>query len=1126
MKPRPRSAHLFLPFSLILSVLAIVVTPAQATAPTAVVEYLASGYTAGATTWANTGSTGAPGNGTAPTGGMTKNASPAAVVFAGRESSNSDRVTGTIGNTSTTDFVSIEMWLYMDDSGSEQYASGSMLFSWSEPGSFNYNVYHYKDTVGFNTFNSEVYGINAATLKGGWHHFVFVMNDNTSSASGQKIYVDGIKMDLTCRVGTCRDITSERVFNTSGNFLLMDNDKASDTWNAKGKLGEARIYNSEVSLADAVAKYDATKATYQTSNLPPTVTLAASAATSTSTAISFTVTGNEDINCTTLSTTSGTDFTLTDISAITSIVQTSARVCTVNATSTATSGGGPKVSTLTAAGTFSITDTETPGNAQTTLIGSPQSTTVTISSSDTTAPTVSSVSSSTTNGSYKATSAISIQVNFNEAVTVTGTPQLTLETGTTDRTVNYASGSGTTALTFTYTVQAGDTSNDLDYVATTSLSLNSGTIRDAAANNATLTLASPGAANSLGANKAIVIDTTAPTVTLAASPSTSTSTTISFTVTGSEAITCSTLSTSSGTDFTLTNISAITSIAQTSGTVCTISATSTASADDVPVSSTLTAAAGFSVTDTAGNAQTTLVGSPQTVVVTVASPTTTTTTAPAPPAPAPTTTVPATTTTTTTIARTRTLGITGAAASYSVLMIGPSLLATPSSGGGIVSWTSETPDICSALAITGLSAQSASNTVFRVGYLNSAGTCTITASIAATETHDAATASVSFAVTKLIARVGIKVGGKINNTPLRAASTWSSVTGETISFWATVSMPFGTPKLVTEANNDVQFINLTPTVCSLSEPTKEPFGMRSYATFRTSGVCEIDLLLPTNAQRTRAVPTSTAKATLLATTRTLWFTDSDTASSIAPTDFDGKSFTAQVSAGASEGQISYASATTDVCTIDRLSGLLRVIKSGTCTLYASVPATVNFASASAAPLSFEVAFEKTVASTTTLAPKKSSPLTTIMPPSSLAKLTPTTIPNVKVQVDTQIILNDDVTEFVVTRDSLISIARNLKLTSGTVRIRTSNGLWTSQNLNEVADIRLPFNPATTALELEFISDGGEPIKFTVPLSMKQNSRLVVNLAAAFGAIGVLWFFIFMLRRRKRDETLPPPPALS
>ena len=131
---------------------------------------------------------------------------------------------------------------------------------------------------------------------------------------------------------------------------------------------------------------------------------------------------------------------------------------------------------------------------------------------DTTAPTVTGVNSSTANGTYKVGETVSVQVNFSEAVTVTGTPQLTLETGTTDRTINYASGSGTSSLTFTYTVQAGDTTADLDYNATTALALNSGTIKDAAGNNATLTLASPGAANSLGANKAIVIDGVAPTV--------------------------------------------------------------------------------------------------------------------------------------------------------------------------------------------------------------------------------------------------------------------------------------------------------------------------------------------------------------------------------------------------------------------------------------------------------------------------------------------------------------------------------------------------------------------------------------------------------------------------------------
>jgi len=130
---------------------------------------------------------------------------------------------------------------------------------------------------------------------------------------------------------------------------------------------------------------------------------------------------------------------------------------------------------------------------------------------DTTAPTVSNVTSTTTNGTYKAGSSIAITVTFSEAVTVTGTPQLTLETGATDAVVNYSSGSGTTTLTFNYTVATGDTSSDLDYVATSSLALNSGSITDAALNAAVLTLPTPRATNSLRDNKNLVIDTTAPT---------------------------------------------------------------------------------------------------------------------------------------------------------------------------------------------------------------------------------------------------------------------------------------------------------------------------------------------------------------------------------------------------------------------------------------------------------------------------------------------------------------------------------------------------------------------------------------------------------------------------------------
>ena len=132
---------------------------------------------------------------------------------------------------------------------------------------------------------------------------------------------------------------------------------------------------------------------------------------------------------------------------------------------------------------------------------------------DNTPPVVTGVSSSTANGTYKAGQVIAVQVSLDETVYVTGTPQLTLETGSTDRTVNYSSGSGTSTLTFNYTVQAGDTSADLDYLGTGALVTNGGTIKDAAGNAATLTLATPGAANSLGNNKNIVIDGIAPTVT-------------------------------------------------------------------------------------------------------------------------------------------------------------------------------------------------------------------------------------------------------------------------------------------------------------------------------------------------------------------------------------------------------------------------------------------------------------------------------------------------------------------------------------------------------------------------------------------------------------------------------------
>jgi hypothetical protein len=123
---------------------------------------------------------------------------------------------------------------------------------------------------------------------------------------------------------------------------------------------------------------------------------------------------------------------------------------------------------------------------------------------------VTSVTSSNANGVYKAGASILIQVSFSGVVNVIGTPLLSLNSG---GTANYTSGSGTSTLTFTYLVGAGQNSPDLDYTSTSALTLNGGTINDIFSNPATLTLPAPGAAGSLGANKNIVIDGTAPTVT-------------------------------------------------------------------------------------------------------------------------------------------------------------------------------------------------------------------------------------------------------------------------------------------------------------------------------------------------------------------------------------------------------------------------------------------------------------------------------------------------------------------------------------------------------------------------------------------------------------------------------------
>ncbi|GIQ76412.1 Ig-like domain-containing protein [Bradyrhizobium sp. RD5-C2] len=100
---------------------------------------------------------------------------------------------------------------------------------------------------------------------------------------------------------------------------------------------------------------------------------------------------------------------------------------------------------------------------------------------------------------------VTITVNFSNTVSVTGVPELLLNDG---KAAIYVSGSGSQALVFSYTVQAGDSTSDLQVQ---SLSLNGGSIKDPGGQDADVTHAA--------ADLHLVIDGVAPTVSVAATPS-------------------------------------------------------------------------------------------------------------------------------------------------------------------------------------------------------------------------------------------------------------------------------------------------------------------------------------------------------------------------------------------------------------------------------------------------------------------------------------------------------------------------------------------------------------------------------------------------------------------------------
>ena len=107
-------------------------------------------------------------------------------------------------------------------------------------------------------------------------------------------------------------------------------------------------------------------------------------------------------------------------------------------------------------------------------------------SATTDAPSVITINRGSADGTYGIGATLSVRVAFSAAVTVSGTPQLALDIGGETRQADYASGSGTESLLFSYTVAEGDEDTDGIEVLDNGLALNGGAI-SAGGEAATLT---------------------------------------------------------------------------------------------------------------------------------------------------------------------------------------------------------------------------------------------------------------------------------------------------------------------------------------------------------------------------------------------------------------------------------------------------------------------------------------------------------------------------------------------------------------------------------------------------------------------------------------------------------------
>jgi hypothetical protein len=149
-----------------------------------------------------------------------------------------------LGTTTT-----VEVWCKIASTASK------MIFGW-----LRYTLFCSSGHIGFNTYNSDVYGISstqvtALGLVNNWAHYVFEMRSDVSYTNN-KIYINGMPQTLGQQLAT--ENSANRNFNSGfGRIAIARNELAS--FFMPMNCSSFKVYNRALSAEEVRQNYNATK---------------------------------------------------------------------------------------------------------------------------------------------------------------------------------------------------------------------------------------------------------------------------------------------------------------------------------------------------------------------------------------------------------------------------------------------------------------------------------------------------------------------------------------------------------------------------------------------------------------------------------------------------------------------------------------------------------------------------------------------------------------------------------------------------------------------------------------------------------------------------------------------------